>query len=228
LVNLLLLTSDLWLMAYWTMNTGLWSRTISTIVYHAYVVCLENAKDTTLDALSRIILKPAAHDAYFPAGLLAFSKLLDILLSVWCNFSNLLNASNSAEKQASCAAGFIHRIAHIPVFLYFSGYDWFARSVPISVPWDTDLRGWFSYALCIMQKSVLKPLRNWSITLEFEENYRLWLVNFSRLKVYYTYCRLGLMDSSPKLTESSHCRLGLKLRNQDGRDGFFPSPLRLA
>jgi len=37
---------------------------------------------------------------------LHFNKLLESLPSVWCNFSNLLNASNPAGKQASCAAGF--------------------------------------------------------------------------------------------------------------------------
>jgi len=43
-------------------------------------------------------LKPAAHDACFPAGLLAFSKLLEILPSVWCNFSNLLKRKQSNRK----------------------------------------------------------------------------------------------------------------------------------
>jgi len=34
---------------------------------------------------------------------LRFSKLLEILLSVWCNFNNF--ASNPAGKQASCTVG---------------------------------------------------------------------------------------------------------------------------
>jgi len=29
--------------------------------------------------------------------------------------------------------------------------------------------------------------------IEFEENNELWLLNFLRLKAYYTYCRPGLM-----------------------------------
>jgi len=56
------------------------------------------------------MVKSAAHDACFPAGLLAFSKLLEILPSVWCNFSNLLNISNPAGKQALCAAGLRHKV----------------------------------------------------------------------------------------------------------------------
>jgi len=28
--------------------------------------------------------------------------------------------------------------------------------------------------------------------IEFEENNELWLLNFLRLKAYYTYCRPGL------------------------------------
>jgi len=34
---------------------------------------------------------------------LRFSKLLKILSSVWYNFSNLLNTSNSVGKQTLCA-----------------------------------------------------------------------------------------------------------------------------
>jgi len=40
---------------------------------------------------------------------LRFSKLLEILPSVWCNFNNLINANNPAGKQASYAAGFSSR-----------------------------------------------------------------------------------------------------------------------
>jgi len=46
----------------------------------------------------QIRLKPTAHDACFPAELLAFSKLLEILYSVWCNFSNLLKRKRSKKK----------------------------------------------------------------------------------------------------------------------------------
>jgi len=40
-------------------------------------------------------IKPAAHDACFPVR---FSKLLEILPSVWCNFSNLLKRKQSSRK----------------------------------------------------------------------------------------------------------------------------------
>jgi len=32
--------------------------------------------------------------------------------------------------------------------------------------------------------------------IEFQENNELWLFHFLRLKVYYTYCRLGLKPVS--------------------------------
>jgi len=41
---------------------------------------------------------------------LRFSKLQEILTSIWCNFSNLViyqNANNPVEKQL-CTAGFTH------------------------------------------------------------------------------------------------------------------------
>jgi len=41
----------------------------------------------------------------FSAGLLVNSKLLKILPSVWCNFSNLLKR-NPTGKQDSCAIDF--------------------------------------------------------------------------------------------------------------------------
>jgi len=44
-----------------------------------------------------------------------------------------------------------------------------------------------------------RDLRNWSITFEFEEIYRLWLVDFLRLKAYYIYCRPRLKTEAQTL-----------------------------
>jgi len=55
--------------------------------------------------VARSKFKPAAHDACFPAGLLAFSKLLKLHQTEGRISSNLLKR-NPAGKQASCAAGF--------------------------------------------------------------------------------------------------------------------------